>query len=67
MWPNIKMMAFNQNNRKNLQSREVKAQGKYTGGRLEWDSKEWDSLPLINSTREILEIRIEWDSIEWDK
>ena len=34
----------------------------YTGG-----CKKWDSLFLIGSTREILEIRIEWDSIEWDK
>ena len=33
----------------------------YTGGCIEWDSKEWDSLSLIGSTREILEIRIEWD------
>ena len=30
-------------------------------GCIEWDSKEWDSLSLIGSTREILEIRIEWD------
>ena len=39
----------------------------YTGGCIEWDSKEWDTLSLIGATREILEIRIEWDSIEWDK
>ena len=39
----------------------------YTGGCIEWDSKEWDSLSLIGYTREILEIRIKWDSIEWDK
>ena len=39
---------------------------KYTGGCIEWDSKEWDRLFLIGATREILEIRKEWDSIEWD-
>ena len=39
----------------------------YTGGCIEWDSKEWDNLSLIGATREILEIGKEWDSIEWDK
>ena len=39
---------------------------RYTGGCIEWDSKEWDRLFLIGATREILEIRKEWDSIEWD-
>ena len=39
---------------------------RYTGGCIEWDSKEWDRLFLIGATHEILEIRKEWDSIEWD-